>query len=132
MKRLLCILCLALLAFTCSGCSTPDSLQLDLYQGYGRQLKLIHLNASSGKNRERIEDFGAVFTDADPLDKDISLFAYYPDYKLEITPWQEGGTLSVVVDINGDYVDFHYDGSEELYRSKTSAADFRKLVHQPY
>ena len=72
--------------------------------------------------------------DAEPLDKDFSLFAYYPDYFLQIN--QAGsGTVGAVVDVNGDYIDFYYLGEDvaeepQLYRSHTTAADFKKLVHQ--
>ena len=45
---------------------------MDLTQGYGHQTKLLHLNASNAKNRQRIEDFAAVTEDAQPLDKDFS------------------------------------------------------------
>ena len=55
MKRILPALCTALLFLLLTGCSSPDSLQLDLCQGYGHQTKLLHLNASNEKNRQRIE-----------------------------------------------------------------------------
>ena len=115
---------------TLSGCTVPDSLQLDLSQGYGLETKLLHLNASTEKSRLRIEAFASLAEDAQPLQKDISLFAYYPDLILTIT--RDGNTeLSAVVDINGEHVDFHYSGETQLYRSKMSAADLKKLVHQP-
>lgn len=127
MKRILCVLALLLLL---SGCSVPDSLQLDLTQGYGRQTKLLHLNASTEKNRQRIEAFASLASEAQPLDKDISLFAYYPDLILTII--RDGQTdLSVIVDINGEWVDFHYLNDTQLYRSQTSSEELRKLVHQP-
>lgn len=134
MKKLLCVLLFCILALQFSGCSsTPNSLQMDLSRGYGEHLKLLHLNASTSGKRERIQAFSHVILEAEPLDKPLSMFAYYPDYLLEITPW-EGGQLTVVVDINGDYVDFYYPGpnperSSTIYRSHTSAADFKKLIH---
>ncbi len=130
MKRILPALCTALLFLLLTGCSSPDSLQLDLCQGYGHQTKLLHLNASNEKNRQRIEDFAAVTKDAQPLTKDISLFAYYPDMTLTIT--RDGqASPTAIVDINGDYVDFHYSGETQLYRSKMSSEDLKKLLHQP-
>ncbi len=38
---------------------------------------------------------------------------------------------TAIVDINGDYVDFHYSGETQLYRSKMSSEDLKKLLHQP-
>lgn len=129
MKRLTCAVLALLLLLTLCGCSPPDSLQLDLTQGFGLQTKLLHLNASTEKNRQRIEGFAALTQDAQPLDKDISLFAYYPDLTLTITRDGQAGPTAVV-DINGDHVDFYYSGETQLYRSKMSAADLKMLLHQ--
>ncbi len=135
MKKLFCSLLLAgALLFLFSGCDNPNSLQLDLYQGYGSHLKLLHLNASTAEKRERMEALGDALRGAEPLEKDFSLFAYYPDFQLEITPWDNGEMLTAVVDINGEYVDFYYPGpnpqeSQTIYRSRMSAKDFKKLVH---
>lgn len=130
MKRIFCALCVSALLLMLSGCSAPDSLQLDLSQGYGRQTKLLHLNASTEKRRLRIEAFAALIEDAQPLDKDISLFAYYPDLTMTITRDGQVGPTAIV-DINGDFVDFHYSGETRLYRSKVSALEFKGLLHQP-
>ena len=124
MKKVLCALLAAASLALCAGCSRPDAQTLDLLQGYGNQTKLLHLNASSSQKAQRIEGFCQVLEDAEPLDKDFSLFAYYPDYFLQIN--QAG---------NGDYIDFYYLGEDvaeepQLYRSHTTAADFKKLVHQ--
>lgn len=149
MKKLFCAAlaaCLAACIF--SACSTPDSLQMNLFQGYGRQLKLIHLNASSSEKRERMQSFATALSDAQPLDKDISMFAYYPDYILEITgksltqtdtgytldESSTTGSITAVIDINGDFVDFYFPGpqpeeSTTIYRSAMSSDDFKKLVH---
>jgi len=131
MKRTLCLIsAFILLLLALSGCTVPDSRQLDLSQGYGRQTKLLHLNASTEKSRQRIEAFTALTEGAQPLEKDISLFAYYPDLTLTIT--RDGvEELSVVVDINGEWVDFHYTDDTQLYRSQMSSGDLKKLVHQP-
>lgn len=129
-KKTVYALCTLAVLLMLGGCSVPDSLQLDLTQGYGRQTKLLHLNASTAKSRQRIEDFAALMEDAQPLDKDISLFAYYPDFTLTITRDGQAGKTAVV-DINGDYVDFYYDGETQLYRSGMSAGDLKKLLHQP-
>lgn len=130
MKRIFCALLVLVLSLALSGCSRPDALQLDLTQGYGRQTKLLHLNASNEKNLQRIEAFATLTEDAVPLDKDISLFAYYPDLTLTITRDGQAGATAVV-DINGDFVDFHFSGETKLYRSQMSAADLKKLLHQP-
>lgn len=134
-RILLAVLCSLFLLFL-SGCSNPNSLQMDLSRGYGDNLKLLHLNASSQKKRERIAAFSAVVQEAEPLDKPFSMFAYYPDYLLEITPWDETGPLTVIIDVNGDFIDFYYPGpnpteSPTLYRSKTTAEEFFLLVNQP-
>ena len=128
MKKNAALLLAAVLFLLCAGCSQPDSLTLDLFQGYGQHLKLIHLNASSGEKEERMEAFSQVLENAEPLDKSFSLFAYYPDYLLELN--DNGQTTTAYVDVNGNYIDFYYDGEEQLYRSNVTAAEFKKLVHQ--
>ena len=128
MKRTAALLLAAVLSLLCAGCSQPDALTLDLFQGYGQHLKLIHLNASSGEKEERMEAFSQVLENAEPLDKSFSLFAYYPDYLLELN--DNGQTTTAYVDVNGNYIDFYYDGEEQLYRSNVTAAEFQKLVHQ--
>lgn len=152
MKKLLCAV-LAACMITClfSGCNTPNSLQMDLFQGYGRELKLIHLNASSGEKRERMEAFAQALADSEPVEKDISMFAYYPDYRLEISgkalasgeggagftvvdTERTDGSITAVIDLNGDFVDFYFPGpdpeqSNTIYRSKMTAKEFRILVH---
>ena len=133
MKRVCSLLLACVLCAFCAGCSQPDALTLDLSQGYGRHTKLIHLNASSAEKEARLQAFYQVLEEADPLEKDPSLFAYYPDYLLELT--DHGTTTTAVVDINGDFIDFYYpseDGQEpqQLYRSHVTAPEFRKLVHQ--
>lgn len=151
MKKFLCtVLAVCLTACLFSGCTTPDSLQMDLFQGYGRQLKLIHLNASSTKNRERMEAFAKALSNAEPLEKDVSMFAYYPDYIIEINGRaltldgdsytiadtdEYTGSITAVIDINGDWVDFYFPGPEPeqsntVYRSNLTAKEFKKLVHQ--
>lgn len=125
MKRLLSFL---LLALALGGCSVPNSLQLDLYQGFGQNMKLLHLNASNQKNRQRIEEFASIVEGAKPLEKDIGLFAYYPDYILEIT--RNGQKESVVLDINGEFLDFYYPNQQVVYRSSMTVADFKKLLHK--
>lgn len=128
MKKNAALLLAAVLFLLCAGCSQPDALTLDLFQGYGQHLKLIHLNASSGEKEERMEAFSQVLENAEPLDKSFSLFAYYPDYLLELN--DNGQTTTAYVDVNGNYIDFYYDGEEQLYRSNVTAAEFQKLVHQ--
>lgn len=128
MKKLLCGVCLFLLAALLSGCETASL--LDLSQGYGEGLKLVHLSAGAGDDLQRILDFQSALADPEPLDRDPSLFAYYPDYTLEIVTPDSQGNIDVVVDINGDFVDFYYVGQEDtLYRAKVSSEEFLTLVH---
>ncbi len=132
MKKAISLLLATALCAFCTGCSQPDSLTLDLSQGYGEHVKLLHVNASTAEKEERLAAFAQVLEEADPLDKDFSLFAYYPDYFLEL---QDNGKHSAaVVDVNGEFVDFYYLGEDvaetpQLYRSHTTADEFRKLVH---
>ena len=124
-KALSLLLALGLCAL-CAGCTQPDALTLDLSHGYGQHTKLIHLNASSSQKAQRLEGFYQVLEDAEPLDKEFSLFTYYPDYLLELN--RNGQTTTAYVDVNGQYID--YEGEEQLYRSHTTAEEFRQLVHQ--
>ena len=126
-KALSLLLALGLCAL-CAGCTQPDALTLDLSHGYGQHTKLIHLNASSSQKAQRLEGFYQVLADAEPLDKEFSLFTYYPDYLLELN--RNGQTTTAYVDVNGQYIDFYYEGEEQLYRSHTTAEEFRQLVHQ--
>ena len=64
MKKTAALLLAAVLFLLCAGCSQPDALTLDLFQGYGQHLKLIHLNASSGEKEERMEAFSQVLENA--------------------------------------------------------------------
>lgn len=132
MKKAIVLLLSLMLSGLIAGCSQPNSLTLDLAQGYGQNLKLIHLNASTDEKKQLLESFAQVLEESQPLDKDFSLFAYYPDYLLELT--DNGTKTTAVVDVNGEFIDFYYleeDGtpSPQLYRSQTSTEDFRKLVH---
>ena len=128
MKRIFSAVCAVLLGVLLAGCSVPDALQLDLYQGCGNRLKLLHLNASTQERRQRIEAFERLWQDAQPLEKDIALFAYYPDYELTVT--RKGQAVTVMVDINGEFVDFYYPGDTVVYRSALGVNDLKKLVHQ--
>lgn len=129
MKKILCGICLFFLLMTLYGCETAS--QLDLTQGYGDGLKLIHLSAGSGEDLQRIYDFQAALQDSYPLDKPASLFSYYPDYKLEIRFPGGQGDVSAVIDINDRFVDFYYAGREDtLYRANMSVEDFLALVHR--
>lgn len=127
MKKILCALALAAIL---TGCSAPNSLQLDLSQGCGMHVKLLHLNASTQENRQRIEDFAALLEGAQPLDKDASLFAYYPDYLLEIT--HDGQKTAAIVDMNGHFLDFHYPDDPTIYRSPMTVEEFKKMLHAVY
>jgi len=128
MKRIFFSLCLVAVVCMLSGCG--DASRLDLSRGYGDGLKLLHLSASSGASFQRIQAFARVLEEAEPLDKDASLFGYYPDYVLEID-MQGAGKQSAVVDVNGEYVDFYFSqDSTALYRSQVGAEEFLELVHQ--
>ncbi len=130
MKKRMLLLLVTACAVLLAGCSSPNSLQIDLFHGYGEQLKLLHLNASNSERETRIRSFAQVLEESEPLEKDISLFAYYPDYRLEIE--ENGETTAAVVDINGDYVEFYYEDAEQpvIYRSTWSALEFNALVNQ--
>ena len=125
MKKAFSLLLAAALCVLCAGCTQPDSQTLDLYQGYGNNLKLIHLNASSAEKQERMDAFAQVLEDSQPLD---------PDYCLELKKTGQASCVAVV-DVNGEYIDFYYVGEDvaaepQLYRSNVTADQFRKLVHQ--
>lgn len=154
MKRIVSLFLCCILLLGLVGCTAPDSFKLDLYQGYGRGLRLIHLNASDEKNSKRIDAFAQALTGAKALQKDISLFAYYPDFHLEIkgkalkfdvtadgvlenisVTDQADGTITAVIDKNGDFVDFYFPGpapeaSDVIYRSPLTAEELLILVHQ--
>lgn len=128
-------LALALCLFT--GCQNPNALQMDLSRGYGDQLKLIHLNANNSENLQLMEAFGDALRDAEPLDRDVRLFAYYPDYLLEFSQWEGGQGLTALIDLNGEHVDFIYPGpypeaDQVIYRSSLSAEEFLALVNHVY
>lgn len=127
-KRTLFLALLASALIALSGCSAPNSLQLDLSQGYGNHNKLLHLNASNGSNRQRIEDFAAILENAAPLEKDAELFAYYPDYLLTIS--RKGQKTTALVDVNGSFVDFMLLEEEQVYRANISPQELKALVHQ--
>lgn len=152
-KRILSFSLCLLLLLGLAGCAAPDSLKLDLYQGYGRELRLIHLNASTQENSERIDAFAQALTGAKALEKDRSLFAYYPDFRLEIkgkslsydvspegvlenvsVKDEKSGSITAVIDKNGDFVDFYFPGpapeaSDMIYRSPLTAEELLILVH---
>lgn len=130
MKKCIALLLLACLSGLLAGCSRPNSLELDLSYGYGVQLKLLHLNASNADREAWIRSFQEALEDAEPLEKDVSLFAYYPDYRLEIT--EDGKTTAAVVDVNGDFIEFYYEGEEDqtVYRSRCSALEFNALINR--
>lgn len=152
MKRILTgLLCCALM-LPLGACSSPDALKLDLYQGYNRELHLVHWNAGNAENTEKINFLAQTFEGAVALEKDISQFAYYPDYRLvitgkslEITTGADGvtqeihvvddaaGTICAVVDLNQNrYVDFYLpesDSPETLYRSPYHPDDWLLAIH---
>lgn len=154
MKRSISLLCCCALLLGLVGCAAPDSLKLDLYQGYGRELRLIHLNASNEENSRRIDAFAQALVGAQALEKDPSLFAYYPDFRLEIkgkalsydvtadgvlegvsVEDRADGTITAVIDKNGDFVDFYFPGpepeaSDVIYRSPLTAEELILLVHR--
>lgn len=132
MKRLVCTLLACGLLCLCGGCSSPNDVQLNLYQGFGREMKLLHLNASSHAKEERMEAFHQVLLNAEPLEKEYSMFAYYPDYRLELK-LRDSDLLTAIVDVNGEFIDFTYPLSanpEQIYRSHVTAQEFKRLVHQ--
>lgn len=153
MKKAICALLVFCMLLPLAGCGKPDSLQMELSQGYGDKIKLIHLNASTAEKQERMEAFAQMLSVAQPLEKELSLFAYYPDYQLEITgmalhfqqdskgsmrdiSFTTGADCSItaVVDVNGDFIDFYFPGpspqeSSVIYRSALSASEFMAMVN---
>lgn len=128
MKRLFCALFALCLTLQLAACAAPNSLQMTLSQGCGVELTLLHLNASSRERRERIEEFAAALEGAQPLEKDIALFAYYPDYRLEIT--RDGQSKTALVDLNGTFLDFHYEDDTTIYRSTMTVDEFKAILHR--
>lgn len=156
MKKVFSLLLICVLLCMLSGCENPNSLRLDLSQGFGQEIKLLHLNASTNEKRERMEALAQALADCRPLDKDLSMFAYYPDYRLELSGKAlvsegtdaegdapgftvtdapgEDVSLTAVVDINGEFVDFYFPGpapeaSGVIYRSSMTAKEFKRLVN---
>gem|GEM_PF-1383343 len=135
MKKLLPLITAAIMVISFTACETPDDFQLDIYKGAQAELKLLHLNANGSQKKWQIEGIAGALRDAEAIEKDISLFGYYPDFTVEVTsPENPAETIRAVVDINGEWVEFYYMENsaitgEGLYRSKVSAEDFLAFIH---
>lgn len=135
MKRLLPLITAAIMAVSFTACDIPDDFQMDIYKGVQAELKILHLNASNSQKKWQIEGIAGALRDAEAIEKNISLFAYYPDFTVEVTsPENPAKTIRAVVDINGEWVEFYYlENSaitdEGLYRSNVSAEDFLAFIH---
>ena len=144
MKRILCLMLICcLLALTFTGCRVPNSLTLDLSRGTGDHLKLLHLNAATNANEQRIIAFGSVFAGAEPTEKEITRYGYFPEYLLEIrgasldaengfTLNVGSGNIKVYVDLTGSVLEFSFPDGEDrtVYLAKTTAEDFMELINQ--
>ena len=135
MKKLLTLITAVIMAISLSACGTPDEFQLDIYKGVQAELKLMHLNASTSQKKWQIDGIAEALRNAEAIEKDVSLFGYYPDFTVEVTlPDSPDQILRAVVDLNGDWVEFYYleDSAitgDGLYRSKVSAEDFLAYIH---
>lgn len=137
------LLILAMLMSLCfSACSAPDYLQMDVYMGSGEELKLLHINASSEEKIAQIEGIRRAITEAEATEKTVDMMGFYPDYRVVIQE-KDKETISAVVDINGDYVEFYFldpevdSGTGEkanendamVYRSKVTALEFEFFIN---
>ena len=64
---------------------------------------------------QRLEGFYQVLEDAEPLDKEFLPVYILSGLLLELR--RNGQTTTAYVDVNGQYIDFYYEGEEQLYRS---------------
>ena len=131
-KRILSAMLLSSLLVVSTACSAvPDEMQADIYLGASKELKLLHINASSDEKEERIRKIYEAVTDAVPTDKPMELFAFYPDYTIEVDDLgaDSDDRIEVVLDVNRDRLEFYYaqDGSEEkvIYRSNMGVPEFK-------
>lgn len=135
MKKFACIfLCFGLL-IGMAACQSPDDLQLDIYKGTAAELKLLHLNASNAARKNIIEGITRAITEAEATDKPMELLGFYPDYTISVTaPEDLQKQLTVVLDLNGEWVEFYYPGPYPqqdgiVYRSKMPATEFFELLN---
>lgn len=135
MKKLLTLMTAAIMAISFTACDTPNEYQMDIYKGVQAELKLLHLNASNSQKKWQIEGIAQALRDAEAIEKDVSLFGYYPDFTVEVTlPDHPDQMIRAVVDLNGEWVEFYYLENSAitgagLYRSKVSAEDFLAYIH---
>lgn len=120
-----------LLLFLLCSCSRPDSMQMEVYMASGAQLKLLQINASSQDRITQMEGVEAAILDAEPTDKTLSQFAFYPEYRIVITRAEEA-PITVILDVNENFVEFYDPADDEgvIYRSNMSAVDFNIYLHQ--
>ena len=129
-----------LLFGACSGMSIPDDMQMDIYLGDHKELKLLHINASNSEKETQIRKIYEAVTDAYPTDKPMELFAFYPDYTIEVDDLESSEPdqrIKVVFDVNGDRLEFyHIDEESEdsgetpvIYRSNMSVDEFKTYLH---
>lgn len=135
MKKLCCFLLSLGVLLGMTACQSPDDLQLDIYKGANAELKLLHLNASNSTRKQIISGITQALTQAQPTGKPMEFFGFYPDYTISVTtPGDPNQRVTVVLDINGEWVEFYYPGPNPaqdgiIYRSEMSAVDFLKLIH---
>lgn len=136
MKKVLCIISMLIFSLICGACTVPDDMQMDVYLGAAKDLKLLHVNASSSNKEKQIQKIYEALTDAEPTDKPIELFAFYPDYTIEVDDLEAANDqrISVVLDINHDRLEFYYIGDDAenpvvIYRSNMSVEEFKSYMH---
>lgn len=134
MKKVSCFLLILALLICLGSCRSPNTLQLDIYKGASTELKLLHVNASDAARKQQIEGITQAILKAEPTDKPLDLFAFYPDYTISVTdPANPQARLTVVLDLNGEWVEFYYpEENSVIYRSEITAAAFSALVNMNY
>ena len=129
-----------LLFGACSDMRTPDDMQMDIYLGAHKELKLLHINASNSEKENQIRKIYEAVADAYPTDKPMEFFAFYPDYTIEVDDLDAPDAdqrIKVVFDVNGDRLEFYHtdEASEEpdeapvIYRSNMSVDEFKTYLH---
>ena len=85
MKKITALL-LALALCLLAGCQNPNAIQMDLSRGYGEQLKLLHLNASTGENLQLLALDEKVLVEIPDLQNIFTLCHSSPPQSLSTMP----------------------------------------------
>ncbi len=133
MKKI-CLLIIALL-LTLAGCGTkPSDMQMDVYNGNSKDLKLLHVKANDEAKVNQMSGILSAIENAEASDKPMELFAFYPDYTIEISPMGSDEVITVVLDVTSEYVQFYYPGpnpeaSDVVYISELSSQEFMDYIN---